>query len=159
MSRFLAYALIFTAPCLLLGGCKSKKDIVVSGSADIDSLRTTQTSGHIHKIDTAIRRINFAFDTLDITIERQVAADTAQRVRIRAVKGNVIDKRKQFANDIRGYNRLDSVAYKRSSATSRAEHTATTSIAEPPNTTLIFTAIGGVIILVLGVFAYFRLKR
>ena len=155
MSRFLAYVLIFTALC----GCKSKKDIVASGTADIDSLRTTQTSGHILKIDTAIRRIDFAFDTLDITIERQVAADTVQRVRIRAVKGNVIDNRKQFANDIRGYNRLDSVAYKRSSATSRAEHTATTSIAEPPNTTLIFTAIGGVILLVLGVFAYIRLKR
>lgn len=159
MKRLLAYVLIFTAPCLLLGGCKSKKDIVASGSVDIDSLCMGKSSGYILKIDTAIRRLNFTFDTLDIAIERQVAADTTHRVRIRAVKGSVIDNRKQVANDIEGYNRLDTVAYKRASATSRAEHTATTSIAEPPNTTLIFSAIGCVIIIVVGVFVYLRHRR
>ena len=106
-----------------------------------------------------MRRINFAFDTLDIAIERQVAADTTHRVRIRAVKGSVIDNRKQIVNDIEGYNRLDTVAYHRATATSRAEHTAITSVAEPPNTTLIFTALGTVIILVIGVFAYLRRRH
>lgn len=153
--RLLALALIFTA----LYACKSGKDIVVSGSVDIDSTASIRTSGYILKIDTALRRINFAFDTLDIAIEQQVAADTTHRVRIRAVKGSVIDNRKQIVNDIEGYNRLDTVAYHRATATSRAEHTATISAAEPPNTTLIFTALGSVIILVFGVFAYLRRRH
>ena len=154
MKRLIAYALIFTAHCLLLCGCKSKKDIVATNTADTDSTASIRTYGYILKIDTALRRINFAFDTLDIAIERQVAADTTERVRIRAVKGSVIDNRKQIVNDIEGYNRLDTVAYKRATSTSRAEHTATTSVAEPPDTTLIFTAFGTVIILVIGIFAY-----
>ena len=151
MKRLIAYALIFTA---LLTSCRAKKEIAVSDKADTDSTALIRTTGYILKIDTALRRINFAFDTLDIAIERQVAADTTQRVRIRAVKGSVIDNRKRIVNDREGYNRLDTVAYKRATATSRAEHTATTSVAEPPNTTLIFTALGTVIILVFCIFAY-----
>lgn len=155
LSTFTAYILLFTALC----GCKSKKDIVATNTADIDSTASIRTSGYILKIDTALRRINFAFDTLDIAIEQQVAADTTHRVRIRAVKGSVIDNRKQIVNDIEGYNRLDTVAYHRATGTSRAEHTATISAAEPPNTTLIFTALGSVIILVFGVFAYLRRRH
>ncbi len=156
MKRLLAYILIFTA---LLTSCRAKKEISVSDKVDIDSTASIHTSGYILKIDTALRRINFAFDTLDIAIERQVAADTTERVRIRAVKGSVIDNRKQIVNDIEGYNRLDTVAYKRATATSRAEHTATTSVADLPNTTLIFTALGCVIILVIGIFAYLRRRH
>lgn len=155
LSTFTAYILLFTALC----GCKSKKDIVATNTADIDSTASIRTSGYILKIYTALRRINFAFDTLDIAIEQQVAADTTHRVRIRAVKGSVIDNRKRIVNDIEGYNRLDTVAYKRATATSQAEHTAITSVAEPPNTTLIFTALGTVIILVIGVFAYLRRRH
>lgn len=92
LSTFTAYILLFTALC----GCKSKKDIVATNTADIDSTASIRTSGYILKIDTALRRINFAFDTLDIAIERQVAADTTERVRIRAVKGSVIDNRKRI---------------------------------------------------------------
>ena len=88
LSTFTAYILLFTALC----GCKSKKDIVATNTADIDSTASIRTSGYILKIDTALRRINFAFDTLDIAIEQQVAADTTHRVRIRAVKGSVIEK-------------------------------------------------------------------
>lgn len=155
LSTFAAYIMIFTT----LWGCKSKKDIVASGSVDINSTASIRTSGYILKIDTVLRRINFVFDTLDIAIERKVAADTTEKVRIRAVKGSVIDNRKQIVNDIEGYNRLDTVAYKRATATNRAEHTATTSVAEPPNTTLIFTVLGCVIILVIGVFAYLRRRH
>lgn len=156
LSTFAAYILIFTA---LLTSCRAKKEIAASERADTDSTASIRTSGYILKIDTALRRINFAFDTLDIAIERQVAADTTERVRIRAVKGSVIDNRKQIVNDIEGYNRLDIVAYKRATATSRAEHTATTSVAEPPDTTLIFTALGTAIILVIGIFAYLRRRH
>ncbi len=161
LSTFAAYILIFTALCC----CKSKKDIVASNSVDIDSTASICTSGYTHRIDTAMRRLTFTFDTLDITIHRH-APDTigstaipTETVRIRAIGGHITDRRKQIVNDIEGYNRLDTVAYKRATATSRAEHTATTSVAEPPNTTLIFTALGTVIILVIGVFAYLRRRK
>nr|DAN52460.1 MAG TPA: hypothetical protein [Caudoviricetes sp.] len=160
-STFAAYILIFTALC----GCKSKKDIVATNTADTDSTASIRTSGYTHRIDTAMRRLSFTFDTLDITIHRYVpdtlgsTATPTETVRIRAVGGHVADRRKQIRDDIAGYNRLDTVAYHRATATSRAEHTATTSVAEPPNTTLIFTALGTVIILVIGVFAYLRRRK
>lgn len=165
MNHKLHIILIFTVHCLLLCGCKSKKDIIASNSADTDSTASIRTSGYIHRIDTAMRRLTFSFDTLDITIHRH-APDTlgstaipTETVRIRAVGGHIADRRKQIRDDIAGYNRLDTVAYRRATATSRAEHTATISVADTPNTTLILTALGTVIILVIGVFAYFRRRH
>lgn len=161
LSTFAAYILIFTALC----SCKAKKDIVASNTADTDSTASIRTSGYTHRIDSAMRRLSFTFDTLDITIHRH-APDTlgssaipTETVRIRAIGGHIDDRRKQIRDDIAGYNRLDTVAYKRATATSRAEHTATTTAAEPPNTTLIFTALGYVIILVIAVFAYLRRRH
>lgn len=152
----LACALIFTA---LFSSCRAKKEIAVSEETRIDSIAATQSSGYAFRIDSAIARINLAFDTLDIDIERQVAADTATRMRIRAVKGSVIADRRQAANDIRGYNRLDSVAYKRVSATSTAVHSATASIAEPPDTTLVFAVIGGLAVIVSAVLVNLKRRR
>jgi len=153
--------LIFTALC----GCKSKKEIIASNTADTDSTASIHTSGYTHRIDSAMRRLSFSFDTLNITIHRH-APDTlgssaipTETVRIRAIGGHIDDRRKQIRDDIAGYNRLDTVAYHRATATSRAEHTDTTTAAEPPNTTLIFTSLGSVIILVIAVFAYLRRRH
>ena len=162
MKRLLAYALIFTA---LFSSCRAKKEIAVSEKADIDNTASIRTYGYTHRIDTAMRRLSFSFDTLDITIHRH-APDTlgssaipTETVRIRAIGGHIADQRKQIRDDIAGYNRLDTVAYRRATTTSHAEHTSTTSAAEPPNTTLIFTALGTVIILVIGVFVYLRRRH
>lgn len=152
----LACALIFTA---LFPSCRAKKEIAASEKTGIDSIAATQSFGYAFRIDSAISRIDFAFDTLDIAVERQVAADTTHRVRIRAVKGSFVADRRQVANDIRGYNRLDSVAYKRAYATSTAEHSATASIAEPPDTTLVFAVIGGLAVIVSAVFVYLKRRR
>ncbi len=88
----LACALIFTA---LFPSCRAKKEIAVSVKNCIDSIATTQSYGYAFRIDSAIGRISLAFDTLDIAIERQVAADTTARMRIRAVKGSVIADRQR----------------------------------------------------------------
>lgn len=152
----LACALIFTA---LFPSCRAKKEIAASEKTGIDSIAATQSFGYAFRIDSAISRIDFAFDTLDIAVERQVAADTTHRVRIRAVKGSFVADRRQVANDIRGYNRLDSVAYKRAYATSTAEHSATASIAELPDTTLVFAVIGGLAVVVSAVLVYLKRRR
>ncbi len=48
----------------------------MAASVDIDH----GYSGYTHRIDTAMRRINFDFDTLDITIQRH-APDTIGTIR------------------------------------------------------------------------------
>lgn len=159
MNHKLYIILLLTALC---ASCRAKKEIAAESRADTDCVAASIASGYFLRIDTAMRRINFDFDTLDITIERHAAdaaltaASPEETVRIRAVGGKIADRRRQTRNAIAGYNRLDTVAYRHASATSRAEHTATTSVAEPPNTTLIFTALGCVLILVIGIFAYLR---
>lgn len=162
MNHKLYIILLLTALC---ASCRAKKEIAAESRADTDSVAASLASGYFLRIDTAMRRISFDFDTLDITIERHApdaalsAASPEETVRIRAVGGKIADRRRQTRNAIAGYNQLDTVAYRHASTTSRAEHTATTSVAEPPNTTLIFTALGTVIILVIGIFAYLRRRH
>lgn len=159
MNHKLYIILLLTALC---ASCRAKKEIAAENRADTDSVAASLASGYTHRIDTAMRRLSFTFDTLDITIHRH-APDTlgstaipTETVRIRAVGGHIADRRKQIRDDIAGYNRLDTVAFRHASDNSHTEHTATTSVAEPPNTTLIFTALGCVLILVIGIFAYLR---
>lgn len=159
MNHKLYIILLLTALC---ASCRAKKEIAAESRADTDSVAASLASGYFLRIDTAMRRINFDFDTLDITIERHAAdaalsaASPEETVRIRAVGGKIADRRRQTRNAIAGYNRLDTVAFRHASDNSHTEHTATTSVAEPPNTTLIFTALGCVLILVIGIFAYLR---
>ena len=129
----LILALSLTSLC---ASCRAKKEIAAESRADIDSVAATVASA------TAT-----------------CAAAPNETVRIRAVGGRLTDRRKQIRNDITGYNRLDTVAYRHASATSRAEHTATTSIAEPPDTTRIFLALGTLVIIVSGIFIYLRRRR
>ena len=150
--RTLTLALLATALC---SSCRSHKEIAVPTSADIDSCATTSTELYYIKADSALRQLRLDFDTLDITVERHVA-DVPETFRLRAIKGRVIDNRQAVNNAVAGYNRLDTVAFKQRSATSRAEHSATTSIAEPPNTTWILAVYGCVILIVIGVFVYLR---
>ena len=162
MNHKLYIILLLTALC---ASCRAKKEIAAENRADTDSVAASLASGCFLRIDTAMRRINFDFDTLDITIERHAAdaalsaASPEETVRIRAVGGKIADRRRQTRNAIAGYNRLDTVAYRHASATSRAEHTATTSVAEPPDTTRIFLALGTLVIIVSGIFIYLRRRR
>lgn len=162
MNHKLYIILLLTALC---ASCRAKKEIAAENRADTDSVAASLASGYFLRIDTAMRRINFDFDTLDITIERHASdaalssASPEETVRIRAVGGKIADRRRQTRNAIAGYNRLDTVAYRHASATSRAEHTATTSVAEPPDTTRIILTIAALILIVSGIALYLRRKR
>ena len=87
------------------------------------------------------------------------AASPEETVRIRAVGGKIADRRRQTRNAIAGYSRLDTVAYRHASATSRAEHTATTSVAEPPDTTRIILTLATLILIVPGIALYLRRRK
>lgn len=162
MNHKLYIILLLTALC---ASCRAKKEIAAESRADTDSVAASLASGYFLRIDTAMRRISFDFDTLDIIIERHAAdaalsaASPEETVRIRAVGGKIADRRRQTRNAIAGYNRLDTVAYRQASATSRAEHAATTSVAEPPDTTRIILTLATLILIVSGIALYLRRRK
>ena len=141
--------IVFFLTCALVG-CKSQKSVVASQSVKTDSLAHSEHHRTIAVIDSAMRHIDFSFDTLKINIERPVEyAEAPEIIRVTATKGRVIDKRRVHKDSVEAFNRLDTVAYHQSAAEASTEHTATTRLYNPPDgtATVIITilVIGGLI--------------
>ena len=150
VKHFLLLALLGMALILagaFLGGCRSHKEIASDKSLDIDSVARSEHHRTVAVIDSAIRNIDFSFDTLKINIERPYSiGDTIacqpEVIRIKAVKGRVIDRRRVHRDSVEAFNRLDTVAYHQSAAETSTEHTATTRLYNPPDgTAVIITAL------------------
>ena len=141
----------------ILTGCKSQKQVVSDKSLDIDSVARSEHHRTIAVIDSAIRNIDFSFDTLKINIERPVQyAEAPEVIRLTATKGRVIDRRSVHRDSVEAFNRLDTVAYHQSAAETSTEHTATTRLYNPPDG----TAAVIITILVIGCLIYvFYRKR
>lgn len=141
----------------ILTGCKSQKQVVSDKSLDIDSVARSEHHRTIATIDSMMRSTSFDFDTLEVQVERPTAyAEKPEIIRLKAVKGRVIDKRRVERNQVEAYNQLDTVAYKKSAAEASTEHTATTRLYNPPNG----TAVAIITILVIGCLIYvFYRKR
>ncbi|MCM1163234.1 MAG: hypothetical protein NC339_03165 [Muribaculaceae bacterium] len=148
--------LIFLFLTFTLIGCKSQKNIVASQSVTTDSLAHSEHHRTIAVIDSAIRHSDFSFDTLKIEIERPSSVGEAPEViRLKAIKGRVIDSRKLEHNQVEHYNRLDTDAYKQSAVESSTEHSATTRLYNPPNG----TAAVIITILVIGVLIWLFYRK
>ena len=133
--------IIFTLS-LVLFGCKSHKEVVSDKSLSTDSIARSEHHRTIAVIDSAIRNIDFSFDTLKINIERPYSiGDTVacqpEIIRIKAVRGRVIDRRRVHRDRVEAFNRLDTVAYHQSAAETSTEHTATTRLYNPPDGTVV----------------------
>lgn len=150
-------SLIFILTLALLSGCKSHKEVARDKSLDLDSLARSEHHRSIAVIDSAIRHIDFSFDTLKINIGRPVEyAEAPEVIRLTAVKGRVIDRRRADRDSVEVFNRLDTVAYKQSAAETSTEHTATTRLYNPPNGTAVII----IALVFAGVLFYvFYLKR
>ena len=150
-------SLIFIIALAILTGCKSQKQVVSDKSLDIDSVVQSEHHRTIAVIDSAIRNIDFSFDTLKINIERPVQyAEAPEVIRLTATKGRVIDRRSVHRDSVEVFNRLDTVAYHQSAAETSTEHTATTRLYNPPDG----TAAVIITILVIGCLIYvFYRKR
>lgn len=148
--------IILFLTCALVG-CKSQKNVVASQSVKTDSLAHSEHHRTIAVIDSAIRHIDFSFDTLKINIERPVEyAEATEIIRVTATKGRVIDKRRVHKDSVEAYKQLDTVAYHQSAAEASTEHTATTRLYNPPDG----TAVAIISILVTGCLIYvFYRKR
>lgn len=142
--------IVFFLTCALVG-CKSQKSVVASQSVKTDSLAHSEHHRTIAVIDSAMRHINFSFDTLTINIERPVEyAEAPEIIRLTAVKGRVIDQQRVHRDSVEAFNRLDTVAYHQSAAETSTEHTATTRLYNPPNG----TAVAIIAIVVIGCLIY-----
>lgn len=150
-------SLIFIIALAILTGCKSQKQVVSDKSLDIDSIARSEHHRTIAVIDSAIRNIDFSFDTLKINIERPVQyAEAPEVIRLTATKGRVIDRRSVHRDSVEDFNRLDTVAYHQSAAETSTEHTVTTRLYNPPDG----TAAVIITILVIGCLIYvFYRKR
>ena len=131
-------SIIFIIVLAILTGCKSQKQVVSDKSLDIDSVARSEHHRTIAVIDSAIRNIDFSFDTLKINIERPVQyAEAPEVIRLTATKGRVIDRRSVHRDSVEAFNRLDTVAYHQSAAETSTEHTATTRLYNPPDGTAV----------------------
>lgn len=156
-------SIIFILALSLLASCKSQKQVVSDKTLAVDSVARSEHHRTMAVIDSAIRNIDFSFDTLKINIERPyLANDTlgsqpsalgsqTEIIRIKAVRGRVIDQRRVHRDSLEAYNRLDTVAYHQSAAETSTEHTATTRLYNPPDGTavlIIALIIAGIIFFV-----------
>lgn len=150
------HLIIILLPCILIG-CKSQKNVVSDKSLATDSLAHSEHHRTVAVIDSAIRHSDFSFDTLKIEIERPSSVGEASEIiRLKAVKGRVIDRRQMFRDSVEAYNSLDTVAYKQSAIEASTEHSATMRLYNPPNG----TAAVIITILVIGCLVYvFYRKR
>lgn len=132
--------MIFLLVLALLASCRSHKELQQDKSLAVDSVARSEHHRTIAVIDSAIRNIDFSFDTLKINIERPYSiGDTVacqpEIIRIKAVRGRVIDRRRVHKDSVEAFNRLDTVAYHQSAAETSTEHTATTRLYNPPDGT------------------------
>lgn len=158
MIRFRTSILLFVlAATTFLGGCRSHKEAVNNKSLNSDSIARSEHHRTIAVIDSAIRNIDFSFDTLKINIERPVEyAEAPEIIRLTAARGRVIDRRRVHRDSVEAFNRLDTVAYHQSAAEASTEHTATTRLYNPPNGTMVLV----IALVIAGVLFYvFYRKR
>lgn len=143
--------------CALVG-CKSQKNIVASQSVKTDSLAHSEHHRTMAVIDSAMRNIDFSFDTLKINIERPVEyAEAPEIIRLTAVRGRVIDQRRAHRDSVEAFNRLDTIAYHQSAAEASTEHSATTRLYNPPDGTL--TSVFAILIAGVLIYLFYRKRE
>lgn len=158
MIRLHSLSLLFAlAATAFLGGCRSHKEVVSDNSLSVDSIARSEHHRTIVCIDSAVRRLDFDFDTLNVEIQRPSSvAEAPEVIRLKAVRGRVIDRRRVHRNCVEAFNQLDTVAYHQSAAETSTEHSATTRLYNPPDGTAMFV----ITILVIGGLLYvFYRKR
>lgn len=150
-------SMILLLALALLVSCRSHKELQQDKSFAVDSVARSEHHRTIAVIDSAIRSTSFDFDTLEVCVERPSAyAEKPEVIRLKAVRGRVINQRRVHRDSVEAFNRLDTVAYRQSAAESSTEHTATTRLYNPPDGTAVIL----VALIIAGILFYvFYRKR
>ena len=144
--------LIFFFVLALITSCRSQKNLQSDTTISVDSVAQSSIHRTTAVLDSMGTRFNFDFDTLTISVARQVAT-IPEIIRLKAVKGSVSKNNTQYQAITETHNRLDTLAYKMSTSEQTTEHSATTRIYDPPN------ASGLVLLLIIAAIAYFYIHR
>ena len=151
MIRIIFCALLATALC----GCRSHKETVSKSDFEADSVAVSSATFVGASIDSAFRRFDMDFDTLLVTL-RLDSAELSQRVEFRAVRGRIHSRSRQYRDAIKAHQRLDTVAFNIASNDSTTEHTASTAVYDPPNTTAIIVVLTASFLLAIALHHYFN---
>lgn len=147
----LSGAALVTALC----SCHSKKDIARKADAAIDSVSVCGQNTLAVRIDSAFRNVDFTFDTLCAVITHD-SAELVPRVEIRAVRGHISHNSRRYSDAVRAHERLDTIAYHQASSSTSQEHTATTAVYNPPNSTAVIGILALVAVCAIYLFIRFR---
>lgn len=139
----MAFAMVL--PCVLLIGCRTTRNADTTTLLSVDSAAQSSVHSSIAQAYQSMRKLDFDFDTLNITIERGVADAVPETVKVRAVKGRIVSSKESHKYAAAHDEMHDTIAYKQTRADRLAEHTATTQVYNPPNV----TAIGAIALLVI----------
>lgn len=139
----------------LLISCRSQRQVQTDTTLRVDSVVHTAAHRTAVSLDSIASRLEMDFDTLDVTLERQVAGEPSQTVKIRATGGKISRCREQLKFAAEQHERLDTLAYKRSRTDKTAEHTATTRLYDPPDgTAWAIAALAGLALLAYIIFRW-----
>lgn len=140
----------------LISSCRSQKSLQSDKSVAVDSIARSEHHRSIAVIDSVVRSTSFDFDTLEVLVERPSSlADAPEIIRLKAVKGRVIARQSAYRDSVEAFNRLDTVAYKKSAAEASTEHSATTRLYNPPDG----TAVSIIALVIAGVLVYLFLRK
>lgn len=130
--KHLAISILVLAATLT--GCRSNKEIAIDTSLSIDSVIRSEHHRTIALSDSVMHSIHFNFDTLSLEIQRpSFIAEAPEVIRLKAVKGRVIDRRSVQRDSVEVTGRLDTATYHHATAETSTGNTATTRLYNPPD--------------------------
>lgn len=149
-------SLILLVLLATVAGCRSQKELRQNNSSLVDSVARVEHHRTIATIDSVIRQTSFDFDTLEVSIERPIAyAEKPEVIRLKAIKGRVIEQRSAYRDSVEVFNRLDTVVYKTAAVKTSTEHSATTRLYNPPSGTAVLI----IAIVIAGVVVYLFFRK
>lgn len=154
----LSYLISLLSFLALCASCSTQKQAQKNIAITTDSTQRSDKHRTFSLADSVVQKLNFSFDTLEITIERprlDTVALAPEVVKLRAVKGKLTNDRQHQRNIIDTHRQLDTVAYHQATADKSMEHTATTRIYQPPSGTIIVL----VSLLLVATFVFIRFRK
>lgn len=153
-------AISFLVLAATLAGCRSNKEVAIETSLSIDSVTRSEYHRTIALSDSVMHSIHFNFDTLNIEIQRPLSSlgsCPSAIIRLKAVKGRVIDRRSVQKDSVEVTGRLDTAAYHHSAAETSTGHTATTRLYNPPDGNVIIAF--ALLVIAVGIVLYVRKQK
>ncbi len=149
---------LFALLLISFASCKTQKSATANSSFSTDSVASSAAHRTIITDDSLWRSLSFAFDTLDVQIERPTRIDGTQEIiRLKAVGARVNDQQSAKSKTVDDSSWRNTGFYKEYANASSTEHSDTTRVYKPPNGTII--GIIAILAIAMGLFIFFMWRR